>query len=741
MKAELLKEKQVSVESENVDTFNMSIDAGNTNKLFSILSENLYNDPIGSIVREYVSNAFDAHKELGVDDAVEVGIKLDPDSGSYWYCKDVGIGLSPNRVEKVFSKYLSSTKENDEGQIGFWGLGSKSALAYTDAFFIDTIYDKVLYKYCMSKGEENTILTKLSEEPTEDRNGTTIKIYFVDYYSDQRNFKEACRDQLLYFDNVYFVDCDIENDYKIYNYNNFIYSTNTLKSNLHICLGKVYYPIDFKLIGISPINCSLALKFDIGTLAVTPNREGLKYTEATKKKILDKLKEASDELVEIYNKSDYEFTDISDYLNDLRYSNHYVNITDNNKIRINEFVKHSSITPKSPIFKPLEHLNLKNLNSNYLFSKYYGNQYISNKAMVLSGNGSKFRLLDKGYPKYRISGFSEPKKNKYIRSEIYSNAYRVELIREHKSSLTLQEYIEALSLFNVPKKDWRQQIVDFQNWEKSEYEKLPSYDDLVVPQDFLDSLKANNPKSNQVDLRKSTGKILVKVRNFHSYTKTLSASQDWAIKELLNHKTYIVYGTQEDKDDLAEINSIKGPIKSIITANINHKYFKDIKQFIHIKDFMKGENKPFKRAVTAIKFKQLVVDNNTIFKNMSMIKELSSKFADNLEYIKEYADNWEPNLDGTFEKKILEIAESGNHYDLEAMAIYNEVNLILPNFKFLNLLKVQRYNENLDKSTFEFIIDYLKLKKVRLNTNHYQNPIVTVTEEVKEEIVEEQIDV
>ncbi len=44
--------------------------------------------------------------------------------------------MSPDRFAKVYMQYLKSTKDKTNGQIGYWGLGSKSPLSYTDHFYI-----------------------------------------------------------------------------------------------------------------------------------------------------------------------------------------------------------------------------------------------------------------------------------------------------------------------------------------------------------------------------------------------------------------------------------------------------------------------------------------------------------------------------------------------------------------------------------------------------------------------------
>ena len=73
-------------------------------------------------------------------------------------------------------------------------------------------------------------------------------------------------------------------------------------SYLHICLDDVYYPIDFAKLGIKSISFPIGLRFGLSDgLFPTPNRESLRYTEESKKIILDKIELAATEIVKLYN--------------------------------------------------------------------------------------------------------------------------------------------------------------------------------------------------------------------------------------------------------------------------------------------------------------------------------------------------------------------------------------------------------------------------------------------------------
>ena len=82
--------------------------ATKTDKILYMLSEGIYKDPIGSIVRELASNMYDAYIGLDysiMDKPAYVGLYRDK-----VIFKDFGSGMSPEIVTKVYSTMLESTK-------------------------------------------------------------------------------------------------------------------------------------------------------------------------------------------------------------------------------------------------------------------------------------------------------------------------------------------------------------------------------------------------------------------------------------------------------------------------------------------------------------------------------------------------------------------------------------------------------------------------------------------------------
>jgi HSP90 family molecular chaperone len=165
------KDKQIDFKSNAVfEGHDAQISPEDMHKLWDLLQDP-YKNPIGAVVREYVSNCFDSHSEAKTDDAVHVRIGKD-DTGHYWSCEDFGVGLSPDRMKNVFVNYLKSTKENTNDMIGAFGIGSKSGLSYTDVVNIRTRVAGIEYTYILRKGEKSPRLEKLFEEPTTEGNGT-----------------------------------------------------------------------------------------------------------------------------------------------------------------------------------------------------------------------------------------------------------------------------------------------------------------------------------------------------------------------------------------------------------------------------------------------------------------------------------------------------------------------------------------------------------------------------------------
>ena len=93
-----------------------SVDTEDT-MIIRLLRDKMYKNKIGAVAREIASNSRDANREAGKKDTpVEIEISnglgdILSDEETYISFKDSGIGITPDRMEKIFLKYGGSTKQ------------------------------------------------------------------------------------------------------------------------------------------------------------------------------------------------------------------------------------------------------------------------------------------------------------------------------------------------------------------------------------------------------------------------------------------------------------------------------------------------------------------------------------------------------------------------------------------------------------------------------------------------------
>src|SRR5271170_439423 len=119
---------------------------GDAGMVFDILRNKLYSNPILAVCREISCNARDAHREVGKFEEPII-IQLPTYIEQYYKVKDFGPGISPDRMENIFIRYGSSTKREDNNQMGAFGLGAKSFFSLTDSASIITTFNGITYNY------------------------------------------------------------------------------------------------------------------------------------------------------------------------------------------------------------------------------------------------------------------------------------------------------------------------------------------------------------------------------------------------------------------------------------------------------------------------------------------------------------------------------------------------------------------------------------------------------------------
>lgn len=267
-------------------------------KAFRVLSDTLYQNKIGSIVRELACNAYDAHVMAGKKNE-PITIHL-PDAFEPWFSvQDRGIGLSPESIKNVFTVYFESTKDKSNDSLGAFGLGAKTPFSYTDQFTVTSVFDGVKSIYGMYITESGVPDYSLmhSEETTEE-NGVEIKISIKkeDFYK----VKTEVEKQLEYFSVKPVI---VNGNVQFPSSKALLETPNTIlyEQNWNKCIliqGQVAYPLDFNQLPVGEERSfiaglqrtGIALIFNIGEIGVTASREGVEYTKQTVNNILSKIR-------------------------------------------------------------------------------------------------------------------------------------------------------------------------------------------------------------------------------------------------------------------------------------------------------------------------------------------------------------------------------------------------------------------------------------------------------------------
>jgi len=678
------------------------IDEEGSRVIIEHLSKTIYKDPIGSIIREYVSNAWDANIEAQCNEPVIVSLDEDI-SGKYFSVKDFGPGISEERVVNVFCKYGKSTKNTSNDQIGGYGIGAKSAFAYTNTFFINTIAEGKLYKYILYKTNEGPKMQSLSTEPTDDRSGTEIKIYLNQKNSNDRvNFKEKISEQLRYFDNVYFKDAYDSNDYKIIERKTFKYSSQSFISNkfsqLHIAIGKVYYPIDRNICSfMSDIKLPFALKFNVGDLAVTLSREDIQYDDPTIEKIKIKYQEFLEEINLIYASQKFEFDNLLEYCKEA---------SENPIIKLNDFKFNVNNVPKfnkfNMTFTPLKNYKIDYANSGPFFqlTSKVGDSGLLNKLSKHDDNHLDIRKSDTSSYQFIYADVNDNKiTNLYLKS-LHNN---VILFKTYKMPYKIYVSILKLSVNRSrctilgQNPDFSNNISKIKNYRdviKSEYLKIfKKYSDIVVPEEFIKQLddkaklqKIQRAKLREVKSTESLGTIKVGISSIPK-GKRIFKKEDVLLQPInfTNTKNKLVnYNFYIEIERGTEIEDFIYFIKCVMVCNVYVIYtkkdiqlIKDLPNWIHVDNYKSvfKMSKEVKRTI----IQSFITNKINVNKLESLkyiypnkFKHISSVFGYNKTY---YSRNH--HVDSTFDKI---------HNDILSYFNINISNLISPEIKYeLNL--------------------------------------------------------
>lgn len=633
----------------------------------------------------------------------------------------------------------------------------------------------------MYEGEDTNSIDLLYEKETTESNG--VKVIIPVDYSDRHAFVTKIKEQLAYFESVYF---DIEskynqgqvtNDFLIHRAEHFQFSSLSINSHLHLSLDNVYYPIDFSKLGIPSINIPIALRFNLSDgLFPTPNREALRYTQEAKTIILDKIQKVANVFMEKYNSTitgdANPISIIQFYSNDDRLIANMFSKDESSRLNISELLKYATATMAFPKMNGVDILDFRRIASS--LKDYFLGEYQMkfkfrngkfNQAKNYYAHNVRFQDIcpNWGSPDkiYLFSDVLSKKKQDYLRTHLSHNINYIFVkkvpfyLKRKKGSPDYQSYYDLLSLQKYPKKQWRQVIQEFQKVLKFFEDMFIDADKIEIPQKWIDEQKAKRIKlisstltvSGQKKVRMKgefSGKVGEKMQIQLSDQYCKFTPKTFKLEEIQNVRCLHVYAKEADRKRMDCLwSAFNTHVNFVIVAESTYKNLQtaDVHNWITMDKFMEGKNRPFRTMATTFLIEDFENKYNKIFTRVNFISLVSSDLSDKINILSKFLQkNNKPYADFNTKKEIVEFAKEHNLFDQETYIIYKQVNEVFEKLSFLNNMMGQFSYRVTDPVIVKAVADLFKYHKHKVNLEHYAiklNEDKPLEQELTEETIEE----
>jgi hypothetical protein len=697
MKINLGVLSDVNIEKTDCEVIKMRLSENAQSMVFQMFTKSIYSNPIGSIVRELTSNCFDSHIEANVNTPIVIKRSFDKEANTHYVSFiDYGVGMSPDRVKNIYSVYFESTKRLDNNQIGGFGIGCKVGLAYKrstghgegeydNSFYVITKFDGTCYYYCIYEGKESPIISLLHSESTTDHNGTEVRVPVLE--KDIATFEKEMVRQLYYFENIVFEGFDttgysyestLTNQYQIIRGKHFLYRGTDYSSSIHVCLGRVAYPIDYNVLGLnsSDYNLPIALRLEVGEINVIANREQLDYNEATIKTLKKKLTAAVKEITELLAKQYENIVTLEEYFN-VKNDFGTLYFPNGMSLHTGKLISQSGID-----FSNFRYNFMKMPTDKQLFKFFFDVKSYGKKPAKRSRYNSE---------KYEFEGSYEELINEKNKNILYVESIFNRKVVKQAYLKSQHELYHIIGKRNIAANHMRSEIAELfnmhldatadDNGKPVEYvlsllemqeefftivrKHAMNYDTINVPEDFIVNRKNKNILSKEE--RNSTfpvkfiggygSKDRVKVDSIFKYTGRIfyGVQEDehrlrdaqYLYSCLFGENMYVVDFDQrtnvfEKRYNRDNVNN-KKTIMFIMLGKTNVKYMQYCKNAVHINQFYNVMLRRKEDMVLTYFQTYILIDKynnlNTLYKTVEVFEKLDTKWSKKIAKIKNYIDN------------------------------------------------------------------------------------------------------
>ena len=286
---------------QHTQSFQMQMNA----KMFSILTDKLYQNKEGAVIRELSANARDAHVAAGRG-YVPFEITLPTWLSSEFKIRDFGTGIDPEEFYDVYTNLGHSTKDHEDTSIGAYGLGSKTPFAVTDSYTIRNFYNGTVYVYTAFKDTGMPTVSLIGSEPTDEYNGLEISVD-ISSTGNVSAFQRQCKEQLAYFEVQPKIvnDPDFEWDEVPELSTGYNVKSGHYGSDVTVVMGGIPYTSSVRglpdELQTALRRIELVLVAKLGEVDIPPSRESLEFTPKTIQFLKDKLTEIREDYVIDYS--------------------------------------------------------------------------------------------------------------------------------------------------------------------------------------------------------------------------------------------------------------------------------------------------------------------------------------------------------------------------------------------------------------------------------------------------------
>ncbi len=313
---------QISHESDKIAQVTFGTKSSRTARMadsaafYHILSASLYSNPLLAAIREIVCNADDAHQQAGVTKPIQIFVgELDESQGDMLVVRDFGHGIPDDKMDDIYLVFGESTKKDDSGSTGGFGLGSKAPWAVVDQFFVTSNHNGTKTIYTLVKSDPDNdgrpSIQVMFRGPTTDT-GLEVRVPIVNsidisdvvayvkgvvfYGGIHATLKDTvCSTKPNDLPFLETIDLSkvpgsatlVRTSYSSYSdkaHYNPVYATTSRNAKVLIRYGAVVYPImDREHIKLSHIpDHTWVIQAPADSLSLQPSRETLVFTETTK---------------------------------------------------------------------------------------------------------------------------------------------------------------------------------------------------------------------------------------------------------------------------------------------------------------------------------------------------------------------------------------------------------------------------------------------------------------------------